>query len=318
MKKTIMKTTLTILTLFIILNSTFSQKKAETNSDLPIIKGSYLGQKPPGLIPEIFALGILPNPGKFALGINFLQEGTELYYSQWERPFPQIRFRKIVNGTWTQDTIASFSGEFMDWDLTAAPDGKRLYFSSKRPLEKDGEPKKDADIWYVERIEGLWSEPKNLGLSVNSDSNEVHPTIAKNGNIYFFGKHGPNISVTKNENSNYLEPEKLGDEINSDSTDLDPIVAPDESYLIFHSRRSGGEGENDLYISFKDIESNSWTKAVNMGKLINTENSDYCARISLDGKYLFFSRRNPVTESSDFYWVDAKVIENLKPKELKK
>ncbi len=63
-----------------------------------------------------------------------------------------------------------------------------------------------------------------------------------------------NISVSKYENGQYLQTEKLGNEINSDSIDLDPIVAFDESYLIFHSRRSGEEGEIDLYNSFKDTE----------------------------------------------------------------
>jgi len=37
--------------------------------------------------------------------------------------------------------------------------------------------------------------------------------------------------------------------------------------------------------------------------------------VSPDGKFLFFmSRRNGIGE---FFWVDAKIIEELKPKELK-
>lgn len=304
---------LTTLTLLMAFSSAFSQGNSKINLDSTIINAPYLGQNPPGLTPEIFAPGLLPKPGKFSLGLTMLAGGTEYYYSQWQKPFPQIRFGKMINDSWTQDTTATFSGESMDWDLTASPDGRRLYFSSKRPLQKGGEPKKDADIWYVERKGRMWGEPKNLGSPVNSDGNEVHPTIARNGNIYFFGKHGPNISFSKYENGSYLEPVVLGREINSDSIDLDPLVAPDESYLIFHSRRLGGEGENDLYISFQDTKNNTWTQAINMGTAINTENSDYCARMSLDGKYLFFSRRNPKTGKSDFYWVDAGIIDELRP-----
>ncbi|MBU1012819.1 MAG: hypothetical protein KKG99_07425 [Bacteroidetes bacterium] len=285
--------------------------------DFPKLTGSYLGQKPPGMKPEIFAPGVIPHSTGLALGLNMLDEGTEFYYSQWEQGTIRIRDRKLLYDVWTQDTIAPFSGKYRDWDLTAAPNGQRLYFTSNRPIEKNGVEKSDADIWYVERKNDSWSEAKWLGEPVNSDSNEIHPSIAQNGNLYFFGRFGPNICVAKYEDGHYEEPEKLGDEINSEYVDIDPFVAPDESFLIFHSNRPGGLGGNDLYISFRDFENDKWMKAVNMGAEINTENSDYCARISTDGKYLFFSRRNLETGEKKFYWIDAKFIEDLRKEALK-
>ena len=54
-----------------------------------------------------------------------------------------------------------------------------------------------------------------------------------------------------------------------------------------------------------------------MGRDINSKDSDYCARISLDGKYLFFSRRNLETHKINFYWVSSEIIERLKPEQLK-
>jgi len=53
-----------------------------------------------------------------------------------------------------------------------------------------------------------------------------------------------------------------------------------------------------------------------MGSLINTDMLERFPSISPDGKYLFFTR-NKGSEISDFYWVSAKIIEELKPKELK-
>jgi tricorn protease-like protein len=75
-----------------------------------------------------------------------------------------------------------------------------------------------------------------------------------------------------------------------------------------------------------------------MGKSINTEVTEFCPSVSPDGKYLFFSSnrslfsnysREPITYeekirilnsakngSNDIYWVDAKIIEELKPQDI--
>jgi Tol biopolymer transport system component len=84
--------------------------------------------------------------------------------------------------------------------------------------------------------------------------------------------------------------------------------------LIVNSNgRPDDLGRGDLYISFKKKDS-SWTPLKNMGKEINSEYTDYCPMLSPDGKYLFFTSTR--TGNGDIYWVDAKIIEDLKPKEL--
>jgi Tol biopolymer transport system component len=52
-----------------------------------------------------------------------------------------------------------------------------------------------------------------------------------------------------------------------------------------------------------------------MGEKINSSKHELCPIVSPDGKFLFFiSLRG---ESKSVYWVNAKIIENLKPNELK-
>ncbi len=53
-----------------------------------------------------------------------------------------------------------------------------------------------------------------------------------------------------------------------------------------------------------------------MGEPINSDNEENCPTLSPDGKYFLFNRRNVTTVKSDIYWVDAKIIEDLKPKDL--
>jgi Tol biopolymer transport system component len=78
-------------------------------------------------------------------------------------------------------------------------------------------------------------------------------------------------------------------------------------------RPGGYTPSNELYISFQ-TKMGTWTEAINMGKIINSFVS-FSATVSPDGKFLFFfSLRD---RDYRFYWMDAKIIEQLKPKSLK-
>lgn len=98
-----------------------------------------------------------------------------------------------------------------------------------------------------------------------------------------------------------------------------PCIAPDESYLIWDSERDDGYGGADLYISFR-AEDGSWGPAINMGENINTAHDDIFGSVTSDGKYFIFSRINLGEEAddstADIYWIDAKVIKDLRPKPL--
>lgn len=289
-----------------------SQEGAPDSTQFSILTGDYLGQTPPGQTPTIFAPGLLNRP----LGLAVSPAGNQIVYASWGgEPRARIMILERTADRWSTPRVASFSGEFMDWDVNMSPDGSRLYFSSRRPRPGETTPIEDADIWFVERIGDRWGSPQHLGPTVNTELDEVHPTIARNGNIYFFGRRdggfgGADISVTRLVNGEYTPPELLGRAINSEHHEMDPFVAPDESYLIFHSDRPGGPGRMNLYISFRADE-NTWSESIELGPQINKEGAtNYCGRVSHDGRYLFFHVRQG--EESNVYWVDAEVIQQLK------
>lgn len=280
-------------------------------SDFPDLSGPYLGQKPPGMTPEVFA----PELRSTMVGFAFSSDGTELYFESGSG----IMFSRQENGRWTKPQTAPFSGRYRDFDFNFAPDGANLFFTSNRPLMKDGAPQNQFDIWVVHRTETGWSEPINIGLPINTEQNEVYPSVSTNGNLYFFRqpvsspKWVADIFCSKFVDGHYITPEKLGNEINSEFPDIDPFIAPDESYLIFHSFRESGFGRADLYISFRKNDG-TWTRALNMGDKINTADGDSSGRVSHDGKYFFFARSNLQARKS--YWVSANIIEELRSKEL--
>ena len=103
--------------------------------------------------------------------------------------------------------------------------------------------------------------------------------------------------------------------VSTEKYEYNSFIAPDESFLIFTSHGWGDSlGEGDLYVCFRR-EDGTWTRARNMGPGVNSSALDYCPSVSPDGKYFFFSSRRSGNE--DIYWVDAKIIENLKTEGMK-
>lgn len=51
---------------------------------LPNLKGSYLGQKPPGVTPEVFAPGIVSTNNHAEMGCAWTPEGKEFYFGRSE------------------------------------------------------------------------------------------------------------------------------------------------------------------------------------------------------------------------------------------
>jgi hypothetical protein len=95
-------------------------------------------------------------------------------------------------------------------------------------------------------------------------------------------------------------------------------VAPDESYLIVSARPPQKQKEFsrlDLFIIFRRSD-RTWSKPYKMGDNINSrKGGENCPAVSPDGKYLFFNRYDPDKKWGDMYWVDAKVMDDLKPED---
>jgi Tol biopolymer transport system component len=298
--------------------------------DFPVLKGPYLGQKPPGMTPEIFAPGIV-STGFHEMFSYFTPDAKEFYFQLWKAPFPVILVMKEKNGQWTKPEVASFSGRYFA-KFCLSPDGNTIVLTSSEPRSGQGESTKKYTTRILKRTETGWERAAFIEQTFGS----LAPSITSKGNLYFFIEVRPpdksDIHVSKYKNGDYEAPVRLSDSVNSKFYEVDPFIAPDERYLIF-CRFGDGFGATDLFISLRN-EDGSWTKAKNMGKKINSAGIDLCPSVSPDGKYLFFtSNRNnhksyseipltyekkieilssPGNGSPDIYWVDAKIIEKLK------
>ena len=285
-------------------------------NDSPVLKGPYLGQKPPGSTPEVFAPGIVSKEGDQS-HLFIAPDGSEIVYSEREPVNGRTRIISISNGggVWSDPAILPFSEDYINNEPCLSPDGKRLFFVSNRPRSGKGEGEKLPDIWMIEKVTGKWSEPRNIGDPVNRLDIVVQPFYAVDDKLYFGGMAADGsargIYFSRYSHGDFSEPEMLDGSIlggASWSEVSGPCVSPDNRTLIVHSRAKGGFGSWDLYVSFRDAAGN-WGQLVNLGNAVNTAEGEADASFSPDGRYLFFSR------AGDIYWVSARIIDGLRPNE---
>lgn len=276
------------------------------------LKGEYMGQTPPGSTPALFAPNVISTE-ESEFGSVFSADGTEFFLGVDVNGRNEIRYSKLVDGTWTTPVVILAHEQYGYNDPFLSPDEQRLYCISGQPLTGEGEAK-DIDIWYVQKEGDDWSEPINAGPNINTDRNEYYISFTNEGKMYFSSNgNAPedrkysdyDIYTSEFVNGEFQKAVKLGPSVNTENYEADVCVAPDESYMVFCSRREGSFGQGDLYISFKN-EAGDWTEAVNLGGGINTKNYEYCPFITKDGKYLFY------TSNQDIYWVSTAGFSDLR------
>ena len=280
-----------LLALFVLITCKI-QETQKSETDFNPLTGPYIGQKPPGMTPEVFEPKFV-STGLDELNSVFSPDGREFYFCVRNFLGAVSIFQMTMEGeTWSQPKLLPFASRYGDIDVTMSPDGNKLLFSSRRPIPGSEEPRGDYDFWMVERTGNTWGEPIHLSEDINSDSHDYYPMITNSGVIYFSSqREGPgtnNIYRSELVDGKYAKAVKLGEAINTEHREFDPYISPDESILIFTSNRPEGLGSGDLYISFKDRDG-KWMKARHMGDKINTPGSEYCPMISPDGKYLLFT-----------------------------
>ena len=230
------------------------------------------------------------------------ETGNEAYFTiqSPNQDISQIAFMVKENNEWSEPELLFFSDSFMYMEPFLAPDNKRLFFVSNRPLDSTSKEKKDFDIWYVERKEeeSDWSEPINLGAPVNSVNDEFYPTLSENNTIYYtldaksgFGKD--DIYVSQWNGKNYEAPSILPEAINSDGYEFNAFISKNEEFLLYTKYGTpDGLGSGDLYLAKRDTQGN-WQKSMNIGAPINTKYMEYCPFYDEKNQMLYFtSKRN--------------------------
>lgn len=129
-----------------------------------------------------------------------------------------------------------------------SPDGRSLYFASDMPGGLGG-----TDIYVCHDQGGEWSEPENLGPSVNTPYNEVFPFISASGTIYFSSNGHPGLggldvlAAKPLSGGGFKTAVNVGAPVNGPKDDFGFIIDAQEKHGYFSSNRPGGMGDDDIY-----------------------------------------------------------------------
>jgi Tol biopolymer transport system component len=237
---------------------------------------------------RIFAEGIV-STDEHEDSPGFSRDGKTIYWEYGQPVLSTIVYSRFERGRWSEPQVAEFSGRYHDRDPFITPDGKRLYFCSRRPAPGSTEARRDWDIWYVEQTAGgKWGPPVRLAAPVNTDFDELYATLTTTGTLYFGSVRSGQWDLyrARPANETYGEPERLSDAVNSTAWDFNPEISPDERFLLFSSQRAGGPGQINIYVSYN--RNGEWTQARLLSEAVNKKGWQYHPTLSPDGKYLFF------------------------------
>jgi len=128
-------------------------------------------------------------------------------------------------------------------------DGKLLIFASNRKGSVGG-----MDLFVSQNREGIWSDPVNLGVEVNTMSNELYPYVDLENNLYFSsdrkeGCGGYDIYVCKFTGDAWGNPVNLSLPVNTEYDDVAFIVNRKDGKSGFYSiKQNHGKGSIQLFM----------------------------------------------------------------------
>jgi hypothetical protein len=258
-------------------------------AEFPVLTGPYLGQKPPGATPELFAPGIVSRPEFREFSGAFTPDGREYYFFRFADGAGMM-VTKLTPAGWTEPKPAPFDTEYIDNEPHVTPGGRRLFFCSNRPYPGSGEGRRMTQVWFMERQGDDWGEPKHLGTG-------MFPTMSASGLITI-------------GSAQYALTDDGLKEVGA--LEYDPAVpqsrrlvrqhtcmSPDESFHLF-------DFDERLYVCFR-TKQGTWGAPADLSQRIDLPEGEMLPTLSPDRRYLFFCNRG------DIYWVSAKIIDEAKP-----
>ncbi len=186
-----------------------------------------------------------PDNNSLLLGNQYFDDGTQAQGVStavrgafgWQKPV-NFSFERFVNNS-------------RNCEYTISPDGQVMLMAIEGPVTYGG-----RDMYVSFRVrENVWSEPRNLGATVNSTEADITPFLAPDGVTLYFSSARPggfgsnDVYVTRRLDStwrNWTPPRNLGWPINTAGWDAYYTVPASGEYAYFVSTE-GGVGKSDLF-----------------------------------------------------------------------
>lgn len=167
-------------------------------------------------------------------------------------------------------------------------DGSQLVFT--RRVNGNNE-----DFYFSKQKNGQWEPALPAGGNINTAQSEAAQTLSADGQWMIYSANGRRDSygnydlyMSQQTPEGWVDTYHFGGKINSDQWESQPSLSSDSKDLYFASRRPGGYGGIDIYVSH--LQPNGYFSAPeNLGPEINTPGDDQCPFIHADNQTLYFT-----------------------------
>ncbi|MBN1974537.1 MAG: PD40 domain-containing protein [Sedimentisphaerales bacterium] len=139
--------------------------------------------------------------------------------------------------------------------------------------------------------------PVNLDSNINCSSIDAGPVVTADGRTMYFASDRPGgyggvdiyVSTRASKDDPWGPAVNLGPTVNSSENDCPGSISADGMSLYLGSKRSGGYGGWDLWVTTRATTSSPWGTPVNLGSTLNRSSYQEHPVISNDGLSLYFS-----------------------------
>lgn len=219
------------------------------------------------------------------------KDDEDIWYSDWDD----------AKGEWglAKNLGSPINNDKPNFMCSITPDGKNVLvgniynFGPKKVTMEEG-------VSMVTITPEGWSKPKALRIKgyVN-EYKRANYYLCQNRKVMLMairaenalGGDGMDLYVSFLEpDSSWTKPLHTGKVINSIGNESAPFLAADDRTLFFSSDGFSGYGSDDIYMSRRlDDTWTKWSKPANLGKNINTGQSDIFFTLPANGDYAYFS-----------------------------
>lgn len=229
--------------------------------------------------------------------IGLSADGSQLYVYRDDKGDGNIYISKLEGEHWNvPNKLEDQNVNTTAWEPSAcvSPDGNTMYFVSNRSGGEGG-----RDIYRCRRLPNrTWSEPENLGPTINTPFDEDAPFMHPDGSTFIFSSNGHNsiggfdvfTSTLTGENT-WSQPTNIGYPVNTTDDDIYFVISSDGRRGYYASLRPEGKGEKDLYmVSFTQPLARS--VAILVGYIKTRDGSPLPKQLSItakskDGKVMY-------------------------------
>ena len=187
-----------------------------------------------------------------------------------------------------------------------------LYFVRTLYSANVGGSRGGQDIWYTKRqSEKTWSIPQNNLDKLNNRSNNAVVGVSKTGNtLYLLNSYHDGLTskagmaFSFNQSGGWLDPNDIDIPQLSDKTGnyYGIYVTASEDVAVVSMQQDSTIGQEDLYVSFKDASSGTWSRPLHVGDVVNSEGFEMSPFLSEDQQHLFFaSNGHPGYGNADLF-----------------